>query len=280
MSFENKNLFHLLGNDIEEETASNIPPKELVKKTTSSKKTDEAPSKADPAKAKKKSKVGGNEGAIKNQLNNRSVEGPGATPSKHYKRPFDRHSRDNKSDSGKKTKQSWGSQRGDNVLEDEVEAAEDAEAELEENDETVVDETPKKSLQDYFQELKVKQTELDGNKNVRNANEGNESKWNSDQQIVKEKEEYVAPSVEKKTKAKSQKEKKFLDFDAKFADEVPAPRESFRGGRGSSRGGRGSSRGGRGASRGGKVPIRGGKGPRGESGKLPNLTDDKKFPSL
>lgn len=56
----------MLGNDVEEDNAAaNLPIKEVVKKNISSKKTDVPPPSADPAKAKKKSKPTGNEGALK-----------------------------------------------------------------------------------------------------------------------------------------------------------------------------------------------------------------------
>lgn len=282
-----QNLYHLLGNDVEEDEPSNVTPREVVKKTSSSKKKDEAPSKADPAKAKNKKKVTGNEGAIKSKLNNKDVPAPASTASSHYKRPFDRHSRQSKGDSDKKTKQGWGSKEGTDILQDEVEAEEDAVAELEEDDENVVDEVPKKSLQDYFEELKLKQSELEGNKQIRQANEGGESKWTAEERLEKQRKEYVSASAQKKTKAKNQKEKKFLDFEATFADDQPTPfpsekaRGGYTRGRGGQRGstrGRGAPRGstrGRGAPRGGAP--RGGSAPRGSSKPVVN---DKNFPSL
>lgn len=235
MSFENKNLYHLLGNDVEDDSTPKLPIREVVKNNTSSKKSDVPPPSADPAKAKKKAKATGNEGAFKNKPDNKSVSAPSSTPSKHYKKPFDRHSRSNKSD-GKKT-------RG-RELETEAEAIADAADEL--DDETTVeanevDTQPKLSLSDYFAQLQVKQQELDNKKTVRQANAGSEDKWAESEKIEKEQESYVAPSAAKKAKAKASKEKKFLDIEASFADQSNSRQtDSKRGGfnkRGAKRGG-------------------------------------------
>lgn len=64
----------MLGNDVEEDNAAaNLPIKEVVKKNTSSKKSDVPPPSADPTKAKKKSKPTGNEGALKTKNSNKDV---------------------------------------------------------------------------------------------------------------------------------------------------------------------------------------------------------------
>ncbi|ODV78588.1 uncharacterized protein CANTADRAFT_269868 [Suhomyces tanzawaensis NRRL Y-17324] len=236
MSFENKNLYALLGNDVEDDSAPQLPVREIVKKTASSKKSDVPPPSADPAKAKKKSKPTGNEGAFKAKPDNKSVAGPSNTPSKHYKKPFDRHSRSDKTDSKKKIKQSWGDST-DREIEGEVEGLEDAVADLEtESDAPQEPETPKKSLQDYFAELKLKQSELEGQKALRKANEGAEDKWADAEKIEKQQEAYVQSTTNKKSKAKAQKEKKFLEINAIFADEQPV-RDESRSTRGGARGG-------------------------------------------
>ena len=257
-------MYDLLGNDVEEDNAAaNLPIKEVVKKNTSSKKSDVPPASADPAKAKKKSKPTGNEGALKNKNNNKDVPPPQSTATKHQKKPFDRHSRTGKTDSNKKIKQGWGNSES-RELEGEVEGTEDAEADLIEEAEEEVDTTPKKSLQEYLAEQEQKQKELDGAKKLRKANGGAEQKWNSEEKIEKTQEAYFASTHQKKAKSKAPKEKVFLEFDAVFADEQPqSSRGGFRGGkRGGSRGdSRGSSRGnGRGNSRGNsRGGLRGGK---------------------
>lgn len=257
-------MYDLLGNDVEDDTTPQLPIREVVKNTGSSKKKDVAPAKADPAKAKKKSKLTGNEAALKSKADNKDTPGPSATPSKHYKKPFDRHSRSGKTDSAKKVRQGWG---GDDKkeLQEEVEGLEDANEDLAaENGETSTETAePKRSLQDYFAELKVQQEQLDTNKNLRKANEGQEGKWNANEVIEKQRESFVESSVVKKAKQKSQKEKKFLDFEASFADnQKPFRSEAARGNfkRGGRRGGANNN--------GRKSPAKAA------------VVDDKNFPSL
>lgn len=258
----------MLGNDVEEDVAPSAPTREVVKKNTSSKKADVAPASADPAKAKKKKAATGNEAALKNKYNNKDVAAPQSTATKHTKRPFDRHSRTGKTDSKKKFQQGWG-QSDKRELEGEVEGAEDAEAELSaeanENAEAA-DATPKKSLQEYLAELELQKQELDGAKKLREANEGAESKWTSEEKIEKQQEVFFASTHVKKTRTKAQKEKVFLDIEASFADEQPqSTRGGFRGGK-------------RGGARGGANNKRGAS--RGASNATKPEVNDKNFPSL
>ncbi|KAK6202333.1 Stm1-domain-containing protein [Scheffersomyces amazonensis] len=282
MSFENKNLYHLLGNDVEDDEVPQLPVKEVVKKNTSSKKADVAPASADPAKAKKKAKVTGNEGALKSKNDNKDVAAPSSTPAKHQKKPFDRHSRTAKTDSKKKLKQGWGESE-DREAEGEVEGEADANAELaaEDAEEDAEPEVAKRSLQDYFAELQLKQQELGASKQVRKANEGAEEKWTAEEILEKRQAAFVESTAAKKSKAKAAKEKKFLEIEAHFADETPQQsRGSFRGDRGSSRGSRGTTRGGRGASRGSTRGARGGASTGAKKADNGKKFDEQNFPSL
>lgn len=211
---------------MEDDAAPSLPVKEVVKNKTSSKKSDVPPPSADPAKAKKKSKPTGNEGALKTKLDNKSVPAPSNTPSKHYKRPLDRHSRSKKVDTDKKVKQGWGSDDKKELVE-ETEALDDANAELEGEGDFAEDTQPKKSLTEYFAELELKQKELDSRKTVRAPN-GAKDNFLDAEKIQKEQAEYVPATSTKKTKAKPAKEKKFLDFEASFADEKATPRPASR----------------------------------------------------
>ncbi|RLV91799.1 Suppressor protein STM1 [Spathaspora sp. JA1] len=258
MSFQNKNLYNVLGNDLEEDNATPaLPSKVVVKQTTSSKKSDTVPASVDPAKAKKKSKPTGNEGAFKNKNENKEVSGPQSTPSKHTKKPFDRHSRTGKVDSKKKFKQGWG-EDDKRVVEGEVEGTQDAVAELAEeaSEEVAEPVVAQKSLQEYLAELEAQKGELEGAKKLRQANEGAEDKWVGEEKIEKQQEVFFESTTTKKSKSKAHKEKVFLDVEATFADEQPQQfkRDGARGGRGGSRGGaRGDRRGGaRGGARGGR----------------------------
>lgn len=215
-----QNLYALLGNDVEDDSAPASLPKEIVKATTSSKKADVPPPSADPAKARKNKKAPtGNDAALKNKTDNKSTPGPAATPSKHSKKPFDRHSRSGKTDSKKQVKQAWGDDKKE--LEDEARAEADAAAELAAEAEENPSGPAAKSLQDYLAELQEKEAALGGARVVRKANEGAEAKWTAAEKIEKEQASYVAPSATKKSKQKAPKEKKFLDFSAVFADETP-----------------------------------------------------------
>lgn len=258
-----------MGNDVEDDTTPQLPIKEVVKQTSSSKKKDVAPAKADPSKAKKKTKVTGNEAALKNKADNKDIAGPNATPSKHYKKPFDRHSRSGKTDSSKKVRQGWGDDKRE--LQDEVEGLEDANEDLAAaNGETSAEAVePKRSLQDYFAELKLQQDQLATNKNLRKANEGQEDKWNANEVIEKQRESYVQSNIVKKAKQKSQKQKTFLDIEATFADDQkPFRSESARGNfkRGGRRGG---------VNNNSRKPA----GAAGAAAKAA-VVDDKNFPSL
>lgn len=216
-----KNLYALLGNDVEDDVPAPAP-KEIVKKTTSSKKADVPPPSADPAKAKKSSgkKVTGNDAAFKNKNNNKAAPAPSSTPSKHPKKSFDRHSRTGKTDSKKKVRQGWG---GDDKqeLEDEAAGAADAVAELEVEGAAPTPAT--KSLQEYLAELQKAEAQLEGRKPAREANEGSEDKWTSSEEIRKVSVPLVESQHEKKVKQKVTKVKKYLDFNAVFGDS-PAPK--------------------------------------------------------
>lgn len=220
-----QNLYALLGNDVEDEEPVPAPlPKEIVKKTTSSKKADVAPASADPARAKKnKKQATGNEAALKNKNANKDVSGPTSTPSKHEKKSFDRHSRTGKTDSKKKIRQGWG---GDDKreLEDEANGAGDALAEMDADAEAGAPATPAaKSLQEYLAELQKAENDLEGRKPARKANEGAEDKWSASEKIEKETASFVEGTYVKKIKQKATKEKKFLEFDSVFSDEAPKP---------------------------------------------------------
>lgn len=212
-----------MGNDVEDDTTPAPVVREVVKNSGSSKKTDAAPASADPSKAKKKAKVTGNEGAFKNKTNNKTVAGPSSTPSKHSKKPFDKHSRTGKTDSAKKLKQGWGS-NDKRELTDETAASEDAteEAAEEESTEEASIESQKKSLQDYFAELELKKNEFNAIKKTARTVAPVEG-----EKIEKEQANYLESTQAKKLKSKAQKEKKFLDIDAKFADDVPQTPKTF-----------------------------------------------------
>lgn len=243
-------------------------PREIVRNTTSSKKSDVPPAKADPARAKKNKKgPTGNEAALKNKSNNKDVAPPSNTPSSREKKPFDRHSRTGKTDSKKKLKQGWGAD-DKRELDDETNATGDALVELENEAAEKGEPAPPaaKSLQDYLNELQLAENNLDGKRTVRSANQGAEQKWAEGEVVEKHTEDFVKATHARKQKQKALKEKKYLDFSAVFADEAPRPQSD-------------SARGGFKGSRGPK-PARGGKGGNNVKKAQPPAVNDKNFPSL
>lgn len=213
-------MYALLGNDVEDEEVAPAPmPKEIVKKTTSSKKADVAPASADPARAKKNKKVvTGNEAALKDKANNKSVPAP-AGGAKREKKPFDRHSRTGKTDSKKKVSQGWGDDRRE--ADDEAAGLADANAEIaaEIKDEPAA--PAGKSLKEYLAEQQQLEGALGVKTAVRKANEGAEDKWTSFDVIQKETLSFVEATSGKKIRQRAPKEKKLLDFTASFGEEAP-----------------------------------------------------------
>lgn len=252
----------MLGNDVEDEDTAPAPlPREIVKSSTSSKKADVPPASADPAKARKNKKtVTGNDAALKNKNDNKNVSAPSATPTKHQKKPFDRHSRTGKTDSKKKVKQAWGDSKGE--LDDEASAAKDAGADLEaEASENSTAAAGAKSLKEYYEELAKANAQLGSRSVAANAN-SEPSTWEG-QIVRKEQSSFFEGTSVKNIKQKATKEKKTLDFQAVFADEARTPFNRD-----------GASK----PTRGGAKP-RGGKAPAGKKASGPEV-NDKNFPSL
>ncbi|SCV04640.1 LAMI_0H17744g1_1 [Lachancea mirantina] len=220
-----QNPFDVLGNDVEDaNVVAPLPPKELVKKNTSSKKADVPPPSADPSRANKnRPKPSGNEGAFRDKSNGRRVnkgkdapESTAAKTSHAARRATDRQNRSGKVDTEKRVRQGWGDDRAELAAEAEGEA--DAQAEL--KDDQSAEKTSvsnKKSLQDYLNEQA--NNELNKapitKKNVENLEA---------ELLVKREEVYAEPTKVKAVKNKQQKSKQYLDFDATFADSKPKPR--------------------------------------------------------
>ncbi|SMN21067.1 similar to Saccharomyces cerevisiae YLR150W STM1 Protein required for optimal translation under nutrient stress [Maudiozyma saulgeensis] len=219
------NPFDLLGNDIEDPNATVVPPlKELVRKTTSSKKADVPPPSADPSRARKpRAKPTGNDGAIKDKSagrqknRTRDVSGSASERRPNTRRATDRHSRSGKTDTQKKINQGWGNNKDE--LETEAAAEADADAELAEDAEEKAVDSNKMTLEAYLQS----QQSASLNKSVE-AKATN--KLENAELFFKEEEVYVPATKVKTVKSKQQKAKNFLDFDATFSDAVPKGRRS------------------------------------------------------
>ncbi|CUS24063.1 LAQU0S13e02454g1_1 [Lachancea quebecensis] len=222
------NPFDLLGNDVEDaNVVAPLPPKEIVKKNTSSKKADVPPPSADPSKAKNRPKPTGNEGALRNRdngrKNNRTRDAPaetaGAKRSSHaVRRATDRQSRSGKVDTEKRVRQGWGDDKKE--LTDEAAAELDAQAEIEADKAT--EETPavnKKSLQDYLNEVN------NNSLNKTPAPKKSVDQLEDAELLVKKEEVYAEPTKVKNVKSKQLKSKQYLDFDVSFADSNAKPRK-------------------------------------------------------
>ncbi|KAF3910051.1 hypothetical protein ABW21_db0202987 [Orbilia brochopaga] len=136
-----KNLFDLLGNDIEDENDTPKPPtKEVIKKTTTSKKNDPplttvTPSYDSGRGGAKPRRGDGNEAAFRDRgigrENNRSRPteetgglrergaGRGRGPRGGRGRQYDRHSATDRVDTDKQVSQGWGSNKGNSEWNDE-----------------------------------------------------------------------------------------------------------------------------------------------------------------
>ncbi|CCH46882.1 Suppressor protein STM1 [Wickerhamomyces ciferrii] len=266
------NPFDVLGNDIEEADASFKAPREIVKKNTSSKKTDTAPPSANKDRANKnRPQATGNEAALKaGKAGREANKAKGVEEPVRSKKPVkggktDRHSRSGKTDSDKRVKQAGWTADGEAELENELDGAEDAAEELKEED----NKPAKKSLEDFLKEQEAA-LGVNSARNVRQVQSSGD-----DEVIAKQEEVFIAPTKTKNVKSKALKTKQFLDFDATFADEAPRP-QSTRGN--NTRGGRGPRGNTRGRGPRGGNNTRGPKGPKQASG--PSINDEANFPSL
>ncbi|RKP32292.1 hypothetical protein METBISCDRAFT_21561 [Metschnikowia bicuspidata] len=193
-------------------------PREILRKTTSSKKTDVPPTSADPAKARKNRKsVTGNEAAFKDKIKNKAVAAPTGGP-RREKKPFDRHSRTNKTDSKKKIAQGWGDGRRE--VDDEAAALADAVTELAVDAKSEPAAPVGKSLKEYLAEQQQLEQAL-SKSTTKKVNVGSEEKWTSFEVIQKETLPLVEPTFSKKIRQRAPKEKKLLDFTASFGEQAP-----------------------------------------------------------
>jgi len=138
-SVASKNLFDLLGNDIEDPDAQPPPvPREVIKNTTTSRKRDEkatpsAVAAGGPSSHGGGRNRGGNESAFRDRdagrQNNlsKNIEDDGAAPRSGRGRgggggrgrQYDRHSQTGRVDTDKQVNQGWGANKGDSEWDDE-----------------------------------------------------------------------------------------------------------------------------------------------------------------
>ncbi|KAK7923067.1 hypothetical protein PG985_007138 [Apiospora marii] len=290
MSVVSKNLFDLLGNDVEGDSDNPSGPVKTVDKNTTrtTKRTVEPVAPAKPVNATSGARrgPGGNEGAFRDKnaghSNNqrRGTEeaargGPrggrgarerGGRGGRYPRERDDRHSRTGPSGSEKQAAASWGAQEGEAEAKDEQAGEAIAKSELKEataedaQDAEIPEEEDKSvSYTEYLAQLAEKKLALGGGPDIRKANEGSKAdkKWASAKPLVKEETDFVSATATKTKRERERKEKQILDIDQRYVE--PSHPQGGRGGRGGARGeggrGRGEGRGGRGRGEG-----RGGRG--------------------
>uniref|UniRef100_A0A060SZM1 ARAD1C01738p n=1 Tax=Blastobotrys adeninivorans TaxID=409370 RepID=A0A060SZM1_BLAAD len=284
-SVVNINLFAVLGDDGEQQQApslSTVAP-EVVRKTTSSKKSDNPPPKADPNRANpNRAKAQGNEAAFRDKNagrdSNRSKAAPENTKGARRGRDKDRRSQTGRNDTSKKVTKGWGDNRKQAQEEasaesiakadEKADASEDAEAAevVEEPDNT-------KTLEEYMEELRAKTAALNV-RHERKPNEGaDDSKWQNAAELVKEEVAFVPATKTKTVRSKTKKEKQILEADLSF--EAPQQSRGDRGDRRGPRRGGNDRRGGRGGNN-----ARSGKPAGGRRPAPVNVTNPDEFPTL
>ncbi|OIW33008.1 hypothetical protein CONLIGDRAFT_627954 [Coniochaeta ligniaria NRRL 30616] len=288
MSVASKNLYDLLGNDIEDPDAAPKAPTKIVEKATThtvKRNADGvAPAKAAGADAGFRDRQSGNASNNTRARNDadqapRGGRGARVRGGRGARRPppgDERHSRNVPSGgSDKQAALSWGATEGEAELKDEIVGEQIAKADQKEavtEDATAPEELPVEeedksiSYADYLVQQAEKKLALEQENalKVRKANEGSKAdkKWANAKELVKSEEEEVlfAGAGGKAKRERERKQKQFVELENRF---IEAPREGGerRGGRGGARGefsGRGRGEGGRGRGEG-----RGRGGPRG-----------------
>lgn len=293
-----------LGDDNEESSIPRQvagPVRDVLKKPTSSKKTDTvpAPRPARSSAGAKKPAAAGSEAAFKDRSAGRdanrkkSTDAPaagsaGANRRQKNPRP-DRHSQTGKVDTAKKVQQGW----GDDNKKAEDEAAGETIAKVDAAEAAAEDATPIEepdlsvTLEQYLEDLKIKAAETEADIQIRKPNEGAEGKWKTTSVLdKKEQEAFVASTKTKVLRSKAKKEKVLIEVEPVFASPSSGrPERSGGDRRGGDRGDRSERRGGdrgdrRGAPRGGRGDRRGGDRKPAPAAKAVNITSADEFPVL
>ncbi|KAJ9149650.1 hypothetical protein NKR19_g5557 [Coniochaeta hoffmannii] len=301
MSVASKNLYDLLGNDIEDPDAAPKAPTKIVEKANTHTIKRNADGVAPASKAvNARGGVVGNDAGFRdrqsgNASNNtrsrndvdqptRGGRGARVRGGRGARRPppsDERHSRSVPSGgSDKQAALSWGATEGEAELKDEQAGEQIAQADQKDagaEDAAPAEETPAEeedktiSYADYLAQQAEKKLALEHENalKVRKANEGSkeDKKWANAKELVKNEDEEVlfAGAGGKAQRQRERKQKQFVELENRFI-EPPRDGGDRRGGRGGARGefsGRGRGEGGRGRGEGrGRGAPRG--GPRGD----------------
>ncbi|KAL2123417.1 hypothetical protein VTJ04DRAFT_3872 [Mycothermus thermophilus] len=303
MSVASKNLYDLLGNDIEGDEPPAPPVKPVTKAQTSTVKRNSdgtAPSSRAPHQGGNRrggAHVSGNEAAFRDRNAGREsnrdkptdeaprgarrggFRGRGRRPDEGDRHPYKHAPRAN---SEKQASQAWGAVEGEAELKDEQAAAEIAQSEKAEGEASPVPETKEEEPEEkhmtydqYLAQLAEKKLALEGELKVRKPNEGvKDEKWKDLKPLTKEEDELFPATHTKHKRERERKTKQFIEIDARYVEP-----ERTRGGRGGRGGGRGD--GPRGRGRGGaRGDFRGGRGGARQDAAPLNPNDESAFPSL
>ncbi|KAI1417520.1 hypothetical protein F5Y13DRAFT_151192 [Hypoxylon sp. FL1857] len=319
MSVASKNLFDLLGNDVEGDEAPSGPVKTVDKTTMRSTKRNvepQAPAKPPTNTGARRAGPGGNEGAFRDRnagsasnhrkptdeaprggpRGGREARGRGGRGGRFSRDRDDRHPKNIASGSEKQAAQSWGAQEGDAEQKDEQAGEEIAQSELKESTAEDAQDAPATpaepedkhvSYADYLAQQAEKKLALGESLEIRKPNEGSklDKKWANAKALVKDEDDaYVPGSGGKVKRERERKAKQLVEIDNRYVE--PERTRGGRGGRGGNRGGapRGEGRGrggrGRGEGRGeGRGDFRGGRGGARDNASSFALNADA-FPSL
>jgi len=284
MSVASKNLYDLLGNDVEESDIPKAPLKPVDKTSTHTAKRNTdglAPATKAPAQTTRRTgNVSGNEAAFRDRnagsdrnrgkptedaprggsRGGRDARVRGGRGARNPRGGDDRHSKSLPTGgSDKQAAQSWGATEGKAELKDEqageeIAKSEEKEAAAEAAEEVKEEEPEDKhiSYSDYLAQLAEKKLALEAEAalNVRKANEGSkeDKKWAAAKALAKEEgEEFITAAGGKAQRQRERKTKQFVELENRYIE----PERPTRGGRGGRGGARGDSaprgRGGRGS---------------------------------
>ncbi|KAI0887323.1 uncharacterized protein GGS22DRAFT_156763 [Annulohypoxylon maeteangense] len=311
-----KNLFALLGNDVEGDEVPSGPVKTVDKTTMRSTKRNAEPQgpAAKPATntGARRAGPGGNEGAYRdrnagaaNNYRKSTDEAPrggsrggrdarvrGGRGGRFPRDRDDRHTKGAATGSDKQAAQSWGATEGNAEQKDEQAGEEIAQSELKESTAEDAQEAPATpaepedkhvSYADYLAQQAEKKLALGESLEIRKPNEGSKAdkKWANAKALTKEEDDdFISGTAGKVKRERERKAKQLVEIDQRYVE--PERTRGGRGGRGGTRGGapRGEGRGrggrGRGESRG---DFRGGRGGGRENNSSFALSSDA-FPSL
>ncbi|KAI2463691.1 hypothetical protein F4781DRAFT_415815 [Annulohypoxylon bovei var. microspora] len=268
-----KNLFDLLGNDVEGDEAPSGPVKTVDKTTMRGTKRNVeplAPAKPVTNTGARRAGPGGNEGAFRDRnagaasnyrkstdeaprggsRGGRDARVRGGRGGRFPRDRDDRHTKGTATGSDKQAAQSWGAQEGNAEQKDEQVGEEIAQSELKDSTAEDAQEAPATpaepedkhvSYSDYLAQQAEKKLALGESLEIRKPNEGSKAdkKWANAKALTKEEDDnYVSGVGGKVKRERERKAKQLVEIDQRYVEP-----ERTRGGRGGG-GGRGGSRGG------------------------------------